>query len=461
MENKLSTKNIKALIWQAGVPMIISMVLQALYNIIDTAFVINMDPILGEKANLALTYAFPIQIFMIAIGVGTGIGINALLSRYLGENKEGEIKKTFMNSIFLMILIFILFVFIGVFLARPFISLQTNGDQEVIEMGTRYLFIVCVFSLGNVGFTVFERFLQATGRTLFSMISQVSGALTNIFLDWLFIYPLNMGIDGAAIATVIGQFVAFGLAILFHFIFNKEIRADLKYAKPELKCIGLIYKIGWSAAIMQALLSVMMLVMNLIFKISPYESELLQGTFGIYYKIQQIPLFACFGMSNCLITLTAFNYGNRKTERLKDVIKWGIIDTCIVGMVIALLFEIFALPISKLFGLAGGGASATIVSTCSIAIRIASISYVFMALTISIQGILQGLGKSISPLILSLCRLCIFVFPIAYAFTFSENVVTLVWITFIIAELSTGIISVFILKRSVNDAILRLQNTIE
>ena len=444
MENKIATKNIKTLIWQAGIPVIISMVLQALYNIIDTAFVINMDPILGEKANLALTYAFPIQIFMIAIGVGTGIGINALLSRYLGEKKEKEIKITFMNSLILMIFIYLIFMLIGFFLAKPFIELQTNRDNEVIEMGTRYVFIVCVFSLGNVGFTVFERFLQSTGRTFFSMIAQISGALTNIFLDWLFIYPLNMGIDGAAIATVIGQFVAFGLAILFHFIFNKEIKADLKYLKPNMKCILSIYKIGWAAAIMQALLSIMMLVMNLIFKYSQYDSELLQGSFGIYYKIQQIPLFACFGMSNCLITITAFNYGNKNSERLKQTIKRGIIDTCIVGGVIAILFEIFALPISKLFGIAGGEASETIVSTCSMAIRIASISYVFMALTIGIQGILQGLGKAISPLILSLCRLCIFVFPIAYAFTFSENVTTLVWITFIIAELLTGVISIII-----------------
>ena len=228
-----------------------------------------------------------------------------------------------------------------------------------------------------------------------------------------------------------------------------------------MKCILSIYKIGWAAAIMQALLSIMMLVMNLIFKYSPYDSELLQGSFGIYYKIQQIPLFACFGMSNCLITITAFNYGNKNSERLKQIIKRGIIDTCIVGGVIAILFEIFALPISKLFGIAGGGASETIVSTCSMAIRIASISHVFMALTIGIQGILQGLGKAISPLILSLCRLCIFVFPIAYAFTFSENVTSLVWITFIIAELLKGVISIIIIKIIGKKAILTLQNNKE
>lgn len=260
-----------------------------------------------------------------------------------------------------------------------------------------------------------------------------------------------MGIDGAAIATVIEQFVAFALAVLFHFIFDKEIKIDFRYSKIDFKCIGSIYKIGWSASLMQALLSLMMLGMNLIFKNSNYSSQLLQGTFGIYYKIQQIPLFACFGMSNCLITLTAFNYGNGNKDRLKEVIKWGIIDTCIVGLVITIIFEIFALPISTLFGLAGGGASQEIVNACIIAIRIASISYVFMATTISVQGILQGFRKAISPLILALCRLCIFVFPIAYLFTLNSNVISLVWITFIIAEFITSVISIFIIRKKWNN----------
>lgn len=383
--------------WKAGIPMIISMVLQALYNIIDTAFVINMGPILGEKANLALTYAFPIQIFMIALGVGTGIGINALLSRYLGENNEKEIKKTVLNSLYIMILIYALFVIIGVFLSEPFIRMQSNGDQDVIDMGRDYLFIVCVFSLGNVG-----------------------------------------------------QFVAWGLAVLFHIIFNKEIKTDFKNFKPDIKCIGAIYKIGWSAAVMQTLLSIMMLGMNIIFKYSHYDSELLQGTFGIYYKIQQIPLFACFGMSNCLITLTAFVYGTKDTKRLKEVIKYGIIDTCIVGLIITILFEIFASQISEVFGLAGGGTSEEIINACVLAIRIASISYVFMAFTIGIQGILQGLRNAVSPLILSLLRLCVFVFPIAYAFTYLKNIVTFVWITFIISEFLTSIISFIVIKKNVN-----------
>ena len=388
-ENVMTSKKIPFLVWSLGIPMIISMVLQALYNIVDTAFVINMDEVLGAKANLALTYAFPIQIFMIALGVGTGIGINALLSRYLGEKNEEGVKKTYINSLYLLVIIFLIFVLIGVFLAEIFIKMQSNGDEEVIKMGKEYLFIVCVFSLGNVGFTIFERFLQSTGKTTYSMIAQVSGALTNIFLDWLFIYPLGMGIQGAAIATVIGQFVAWFLAIIFHIIFDKEIRFDFKYLKPDFRYIGRIYQVGWSAAIMQALLSMMMLGLNLILKFSPYDAELLQGTFGIYYKIQQIPLFACFGMSNALITLTSFTYGSGNKDRLKEIYKFGIVDTCIVGLIITVIFEALANPIATLFGLAGGDTSTEIVNTCVVAIRIASISYVFMGFNIAIQGILQ------------------------------------------------------------------------
>ncbi len=457
-ENKLVNKKIKSLVWSLGIPMVISMVLQALYNIVDTAFVINMDPVLGVKANLALTYAFPIQIFMIALGVGTGVGINALLSRYLGEGNDEGIKKTFINSIYLMLIIFLIFVLIGLFLAEPFISMQTNGDTDVINMGKSYLFIVCIFSLGNVGFTVFERFLQATGRTMFSMISQVSGALVNIFLDWLFIYPLNMGIEGAAIATVIGQFVAFGLAMLFHFIFDKEIKIDKKYLKPDLKYFGRIYQIGWSAAIMQALLSIMMLGLNLIFKASNYDAELLQGTFGIYYKIQQIPLFAFFGMSNALITLTSFTYGINDKKRLKEIYKYGILNTLIISVIIIVIFEVFALPISKLFGLAGANSSEEIVSLCTIAIRIASTSYIFMAFTIALQGILQGFRDSIRPLILSLLRLVVFVFPIAYLFTLNENAKSLVWVSFIISESLTAAIGILISYKFLKNRIITGEN---
>ena len=262
-KNKMAEAPMKKLLLKMGLPMIISMVLQALYNVIDSIFVANMGE-QGAIANQALTLAFPIQILIIAIGVGTGIGLNALLSKSLGEKNKEKANKIAGNGIFLSICIFIVFLLFGAFGSKWFISLFSNGNNEVLAMGTTYLKICTCLSLGSIGYTVYERFLQATGKTMLSTISQISGAVTNIILDYIFIFPLKMGVAGAAWATVIGQFISLFIAMFFHYIKNKEINGNLKYIKPEIGIIKGIYKIGISAAIMQALLSVMMAGMNAI-----------------------------------------------------------------------------------------------------------------------------------------------------------------------------------------------------
>ena len=285
--------------------MIISMVLQALYNVVDSIFVTNM----GEKgaiANQALTIAFPIQILIIAIGVGTGIGLNALLSKSLGEKNQEKVNKIAGNGIFLSICIFLVFLLFGIFGSEWFISLFANGNAEVISMGTTYLRICCCLSFGSIGYTVYERFLQSTGKTMLSTIAQISGAVANIVLDYIFIFPLGMGVAGAAWATVIGQFISLFVAMFFHYTKNKEINGNLKYIKPEFNIIKGIYKIGISAAIMQALLSVMMAGMNAILGLSKADPTILVGSFGIYYKIQQIALFSAFGLSNTIISILSF-----------------------------------------------------------------------------------------------------------------------------------------------------------
>jgi multidrug efflux pump len=456
-ENKLKTKKVSKLVWMLGIPMIISMVLQALYNIVDTAFVINMGEEIGVKANLALTYVFPIQILMIAVGVGTGVGINALLSKSLGKGDKEGIKKTVGNGIFLGLVIYILFLLFGLFGAKPFIAMQCGNENEVLEMGTSYLQIVCCLSFGSIGYTIYERFLQATGKTVHSMISQITGALTNIVLDYVFIYICNFGIAGAAYATIIGQVLSLLVAMFFHYFCNKELENSIKSIIPNLKTIKEIYFIGGSAAIMQALLSFMMFGMNMILGTSSFNPLLLQGVFGIYYKIQQIPLFASFGLTNALITLTSYTKELNDNNRLKEVYKYGLIASIIVPLVIAGLFEIFAEPIATLFGLASGNSSTEIVDTCVYAIRIASISYVFMGITVGIQGILQGLRSSLKPLILSALRLIILTLPIAWLFTLSADVSKLVWITFIISEFLTSIIAILIsfpnMKVNVNNSL--------
>lgn len=449
-QNKIAIAPMNKLILKMGLPMIVSMVLQALYNVIDSIFVANMGA-KGAIANQALTYAFPIQIMIIAIGVGTGVGLNALLSKSLGENDTEKVNKIAGNGIFLSICIYIIFLLFGLFYSKQFISLFTN-DKEIIEMGTTYLRICTCLSLGSIGYTVYERFLQATGKTMLSTISQISGAVANIILDYLFIYPFKMGVAGAAWATVIGQFISLFIAMYFHYKKNNEINSDIKYITPDINLIKGIYSIGISAALMQALLAVMMAGMNAILGLAQANQTVLISSFGIYYKIQQIALFSAFGLSNTIISILSFNYGMQDKKRIDDCIKYGIIDTIIVTLIISILFEIFAYPLAKLFGLTGG-TTKEIINVCTTALKISSTGFVFMGISVAVQGILQSIRYALRPLIISLLRLVIFVFPIAFLFTKLENVTELVWWTFPIAEGSTAIISLIILKDSYNKKI--------
>lgn len=291
---------------------------------------------------------------------------------------------------------------------------------------------------------------------MYSTIAQISGAVVNIVFDYVFIFSLNMGVAGAGWATVLGQFVSLLIAMIFHYTKNKEVDGNLKYIKPRKDIIKSIYSIGFSAFLMQGLLSIMMAGMNVILGSSNANPTILVGAFGIYYKIQQIALFSCFGLSNTIITVLSFNYGMKDKNRSKDCIKYGIIDTFIVTVIITFLFEIIAKPLSQLFALSGGS-TAELIDVCERAIRIASIGYVFMGFTVAIQGVLQALRYAFNPFFTALCRLAVFVFPIAYLFTLSSNVVSIVWWTFPIAEFLTAIISFFILKNIIKTRIDTMQ----
>ncbi len=444
-QNKMAVQHVGSLFWKMGLPMIVSMVLQALYNVVDSIFVANMAGT-GDLANEALTIAFPVQIMIIAVGVGTGVGLNAMLSRSLGERDREKVNAVAGNGIFLALVIYAVFALFGAFGARWFIELFAQ-DELVADMGTQYLRICTCLSLGSIGFNIYERFLQATGKTLHSTIAQIAGAVTNIVLDYVFIFPLDMGVAGAAWATVIGQFVSLFTAMAFHYGLNKEVSGSLRYIRPQKKIIGGIYRIGASAALMQALLSVMMAGINAILGKADADSVVLVGSFGIYYKIQQVALFSAFGLSNTIITILSFNYGMGDRTRAKQCVKWGIFDTLAVTLLLSVLFELIARPMSELFALSGG-ASTALVEVCARATRIASIGYVFMGFTVAVQGVLQALVYAGKPLLLSFFRLVLFVFPIAYLFTRLENVENLVWWTFPIAEILTCVFSAIFLRQA-------------
>lgn len=449
MENKLGVRPIGKLIWSLGIPMIVSMVLQAVYNIVDTAFVVNM-PEYGQEGNLALTYAFPVQLVIIALGVGTGVGINSILSKYLGEKKYDSAGKIVGNGLFISIVIYLFFLLFGIFFSESFIAMQGNNAQA-IRMGTDYLRICCCLSFGVIGFNLFERLLQSTGKTMYSTIAQIAGAVINIVLDYVFIFPCHLSVKGAAYATILGQIASFLLAALFHFWKNRELKFRWKDIKPEGKFLKEIYRIGLPAIIMQGLLSVMMLGMNLILGTSEKNAELLQGSFGIYYKIQQMSLFACFGLSNTIITVASYNYGKKNAPRVKEAMKFGILDTMIVALIITALFEIFAQPIAALFGMASGESSSEITEVCVMAIRIASVSYLFMGINVAVQGCLQAFRKVVSPVVISLLRLVVFVLPFAYLFTLSSSPANYLWWTFPIGEVLTCFFSVGFLRKPLKE----------
>lgn len=445
----------KRLFIKIGAPMIISMVLQALYNVVDSIFVANMADT-GALANEALTIAFPVQIMMIAVGVGTGVGLNAVLSKGLGEGDREGVNKTAGNGIFLSFILYAVFLLFGIFLSEKFISLFTD-DPTVIAMGTSYLRICTCVSFGSIGYTIYERFLQATGKTTLSTIAQITGAVANIVLDYIFIFPLDMGVEGAAWATVIGQILSLVTAMIFHYTVNREINGSIKYIKPSREVIKRIYSIGLSAAIMQALLSVMMAGVNAILAGSAENSTILVGSFGIYYKIQQIALFSAFGLSNTMITLLSFNYGMGSKGRSRECIKYGTIYTVAVTFIITVVFEVLARPLSSLFALSQGS-SAALVDVCERATRIASLGYVFMGFTVATQGTLQALGYAVKPLVLSLLRLVVFVFPICFALSRTPSAMNTVWLTFPVSEILTCIFSAIFLKDALKKKISPLRD---
>ena len=322
-------------------------------------------------------------------------------------------------------------------------------------MGGSYLKICVCFSLGSIGFAVYERFLQSTGKTMYSTIAQISGAVANIVLDYVFIFPLDMGVSGAAWATIIGQFLSLFIAMALHYFKNKEICGQPKHIRPQWQIIKAIYRIGISAAVMQALLSVMMAGMNAILGTANVDSTILVGSFGIYYKIQQIALFSAFGLSNTIITILSFNYGLKDKQRSVACIKCGVIDTLITTLVLTVLFEIIAVPLSKLFALSGGS-SEILVDVCAKATRIASLSFIFMGFNVAVQGVLQALGYAVKPLVTAFLRLVVFSFPTAYLFTLSDNVLNLVWWTFLISEVMTCFVSALFLKQAFKNKIEKM-----
>lgn len=366
---------VNRLMIQMGIPMILSMALQAVYNIVDSAFVGNMKT--GSEAALnALTLVFPVQMLMVAVGIGTGVGTNALLARLLGEGNRKEAAKAAGNSLFLGAVIYGVCLLFGIFGVKAYIASQTS-DAEVLAMGTSYLRICCVISFGIIYFSLFEKLLQATGRSLYSTIGQVVGAVVNIVLDPVMIYGLGpvpeMGVKGAAYATVIGQVASAALLLIFHQKRNKEFEHGIQYMRPDKDIIKKIYAIGLPAIIAQALMSIMVYAMNLILKFNPSA----QTAYGLFYKVQQFVLFLAFGLRDAITPILAFSYGMRNKKRIQDGIRYGLIYTIALMMLGIAVTELFPGAFAALFN--AGQSREYFIS----AMRIISISFLFAGINVA------------------------------------------------------------------------------
>ena len=451
--NKMREMPVYKLMIQIGIPMILSMALQAVYNIVDSAFVGNMKE--GSEAALnALTLVFPVQMLMVAIAIGTGVGTNALLARTLGQ---GDSKKAAMvagNSLFLGLIIYVICFLFGIFGVNAYISSQT-ANPEVLSMGTSYLKLCCVLSFGIVFFSLFEKLLQATGRSLYSTIGQVAGAVINIILDPIMIYGIGpvpkMGVEGAAYATVIGQIASAVLLFVFHIKLNKEFEHGFKYMKPDGKIIKEIYAIGLPAIIAQALMSIMVYVMNLILKFDASA----QTAYGLFYKVQQFVLFLAFGLRDAITPILAFAYGMRSKKRIQDGMKYGIIFS--IGLMILGIFitEVFPGQFAALFN--AGSSREYFVG----AMRIISISFLFAGINVAYQGIYQALDGGMESLVISLLRQMIIILPLAEIFSVlvknGQAGVSLIWWAFPITEFAACLLGCVFLRRIRKNKVESLQ----
>lgn len=450
MENKIMNpmgfKKISKLMLAMGLPMILSMIVQALYNIVDTAFVTMIqDPQIenfgGTIGTNALALAFPVQMLMIAMGVGLGVGVNALLSRALGEGDKEKAARVAGNALLIIAVVYVLFLLFGLFGVKPYLALQADATDpnydRLIREASSYLVICCTLSFGTLGFTIYEKLLQSTGKSVMCMIGQLSGAGLNIVLDAVFVLVCKWGVAGAAWATVIGQCVSLTFDACFHYFANKEINGSLKYLKPEKSSIIGIFKIGLPAVVMQALMPIMVFIVNII--LAPTMGNAAVTAYGDYYKVQQFIFFAAFGLNNAIIPIISFNYGLGDKQRVKEGIKYGVIYTVAVMAIGIGLFEAIAYPVSV--WLTGGDQA--IGRLLVYAMRIVPAGFLFVGLNIAYQGILQALGYGVRSLVLSALRLVVFCLPLVYAFTFAgSNADWLVWLAFPIAEALASIAAV-------------------
>ena len=435
-ENKMGVMPIKKLIINMSLPIMVSMFVQALYNVVDSIFVAQIS----ENALTAVSLVFPVQNLIIAIAVGTGVGINAFLSRSLGEGNIEKANNVANNGILLGLISYVIFLAFGLLFSKSYFTFQID-DTEIIEYGISYLSIICVGSICRFIHIVFERLLLSTGKTLYTMIAQGAGAVVNIILDPIFIFGHfgmpAMGTAGAAIATIIGQITAAALVVIFNFKIIREININMRGFRPNLKIIKDIYSVGIPSIAMMSIISVTTYGMNNILNKFSYTAI---AVFGIYFKLQSFIFMPVFGLNNGMVPIIAFNYGAGSKGRLIRTIRLGIVYAFCIMIFGLVLIQILPGRILALFK-----ASEDMLAIGIPALRIISLSYIFAGISVVASAIFQAFGNALLCLLTAISRLLVVLLPAAYVLSLFKNI-NLIWWSFPIAEIASLMLSIVFLK---------------
>ena len=436
-ENKMGTMPVNKLLISMSLPMIISMLVQAMYNVVDSVFVAQIS----ENALTAVSLAFPLQNLMIAFAGGTAVGVNALLSRSLGEKNQDHVNHTATNSVFIFLMTALIFMVGGLTLSHFFFTVQTS-NAEIVTAGTQYSMIVVGCSIGLFSQFLFERLLQATGRTIHTMITQGLGAIINIILDPIFIFGLfgmpKMGVAGAAIATVTGQIIACLLAIVLNLKYNHDIQFQWKSFKPNIQIIKQIYSVGIPSIIMQSIGSVMTFGMNTILI---GFSTTATAVFGVYFKLQSFVFMPVFGLNNGMIPIIAYNLGARQSKRMFDTIKLAMIYATGMMLIGVILFESIPQILLGFFN-----ASKAMIQIGTPALRIIAIHFLSAGYSIVCSALFQAVGKGTYSLLTSLIRQLFVLLPCAYLLSLTGNI-HLIWLCFPLAEIVSATTSTILFKK--------------
>ena len=444
-ENKMGVRPVGRLLLTMALPLALSMLVQALYNVVDSVFVSRISAV-DNYALTAVSLAFPVQNIMIGAATGIAVGVNALLSRGLGEKNMDQVNRCALNGVFLTAIGTLLFVLFGIFGADVYMRSLTP-DAQTIAYGVTYIRIICIVSFGIFGEILFERLLQSTGRTSYTLITQGTGAVVNIILDPILIFGYfglpRMEVAGAAVATVIGQLVAFVLAVVLNHKKNVEVRLHFRGFRPDWKMIGRILGIGIPSMIMVAIGSVMNYTFNLVLgtfnKVSVGLGEVGKTVFGAYFKLQSFVFMPVFGINNTVLAISAYNYGARKPKRIMQVLGWGVLGAMTLMLIGIALFQLFPETLLGFFN-----PSPEMLEVGVPALRILCLPFVFAAPCIIFSGVFQALGKSLYSMFVSMARQLLVLLPAAYLLSLAGNI-NLVWLSFPIAEIVSMAVSAILM----------------